>query len=477
MTFSNMASEELIADLLSLIYKRGLPALYRDNNGYLRVIDEDTLSKVSSSLGPNIDNVNNSVRELISQLMNIRVFVSNDINIDFSDFTGTVEDESKITDLNMSTYGVLKANDNDRMIITLNNPIRTSKIFIGQMNVPLCKAIILSEPIPIKPIPNPEIEIGIHYVGEPMIYQVVQSTCRYPLTAPFIMHIINTDDKKLIDRIEIRFIGNQEFDMSFIGLKNSENISIEEDNVGLAKDNTLKSVIDLLKEYEIHELTDLIKDHSNNDNLLIEDTTKPSSPQISDVITFPANDSNGTTLYGANAVIQIKQFAGQVILNASNSDSNNAHTLNYEIDVDGVAYTGSISVAAGGTASKTIDIKQTNPSDNTLNIDIYLWADTSNVITLDSHEEHVYVGTNNTSEEEVISINQDGKEMVNANFGGSASYTFVLRSQYSNDIFTSNTNAILNIEQLIPKSKINLISGTAGTYVYVEGVSVIKKSV
>ena len=241
-------------------------------------------------------------------------------------------------------------------------------------------------------------------------------------------------------------------------------------------DIALSVVRDLLENYEIHELADLIRDYTNSDNLLIADTAKPTTPDISDTITFPANDSKGTTIYGTNAIIQVKQFAGQVILNASNSDSAD-HTLDYEIDVDGVAYTGSFTVPASGTASQTIDIKQTDPADETLNIDIYLWADTANVITLTSHEEHVYVGTDNTSEEIVIAINQDGKEMVNANFGGSASYTFTLRSQYSNNIFASDTNTVLNIEQLLSKSKINLISGTSGTYVYVEGVSVIKKSV
>ena len=212
------------------------------------------------------------------------------------------------------------------------------------------------------------------------------------------------------------------------------------------------------------------------DSLLIANTAKGTTPDVSASYSFPAQDSAGTTLYGTGAVIQIKKFAGRVILNFSNSDTAAAHTAYYEVDLDGVAYTGSVSVPASGTASATIDIEQTDPADGDLTIDIYVWADTANVVTLTSHNIFVGVGTYSTAEDEVIAINREGIQVIATSFDildATYNYTWVIRSQTSGVRLNYLTNDDLYASDILPKTQINMY--VSGSYGYVTGITSIRR--
>lgn len=250
---------------------------------------------------------------------------------------------------------------------------------------------------------------------------------------------------------------------------------------------TLSAIQSLLKEYEINEV-DLspYSTGSVTDNLSIADTAKPATPQISVSHSFPASDSNNVTLYGTSAVIQIKKFAGRVEMHFTNTDSASSHTIYYQIYLDGtlvVDNSAGTSIGMSGTLDAVETIKQSNPADGDLTVDIYLWADTANVITLDYHQVDLYVGTELTSEDEVIDINRDGVETIAVSFDGTdfggtkTDYTWALRSQASNVKLNYLTNGDLYSSDLMPKTKVNLYGSISGEYAYVTGVSALKKEV
>jgi len=98
-----------------------------------------------------------------------------------------------------------------------------------------------------------------------------------------------------------------------------------------------------------------------SDNLLIRETTKPGSPQITENQSIPYEIKSSTC-----NECKVKRIAGQVDLNFTNLDGVNPHTINYQIYVDGqlvVDRSSGFEIGAGSTLAKTELIYQGDPAD------------------------------------------------------------------------------------------------------------------
>jgi len=211
--------------------------------------------------------------------------------------------------------------------------------------------------------------------------------------------------------------------------------------------------------------------------LTISDTAKPDTAQISHDYTAIAKPTAYVSeFYNGYSPLRIRRFAFKTTLSATNSDSVD-HTLNYEIYVDGsLAVSGSFTVPASGSASKTEVYAQVNPTDNTATIEIYLWADTADVITVDETT-IAGVGSESTDEQEVFETYVGGDMALYVNFGatGSASYTWVMRSYYCDARIAYYTDDDLAFDGSAPPIKVMLYTDTSGEIAYVTGIVVMAK--
>ena len=223
-----------------------------------------------------------------------------------------------------------------------------------------------------------------------------------------------------------------------------------------------------------------------SDEISIAATSEPSTPTTTSSLTFPSVDSNNITLYGTSAIIQINKITGRLEMIFTNTDTSNAHTIYYTVELNGttvVDNSAGTSIAAGGTLDAVHQIEQSNPTSGAFDIGIYAWADTANDITLTSHELDVYIGTGLQSLDNIISINQDGIQTIASVFGGTSyggsvtNYTWYLQSQISKANFANAVNSDLYINTLLPKTNIALSGSISGEITYITGISVLKKVV
>ncbi len=212
-------------------------------------------------------------------------------------------------------------------------------------------------------------------------------------------------------------------------------------------------------------------------SITVADTTKPAAPQIS--YTYDSIEKTSlslSSLFDATDMIQIVRFAFKVTLSASNSDTV-SHTLNYEIYVDGsLAASGSVMVPGGGSTTQVEVFAKEYPTDRDALVEVYMWADTADVITV-SVSISAGVGSESTSEQDVIHIFAGGEVAVFASFGatGTAAYTWTLRSIFSDVRLAYYTNDDMVFVAPAPPLKLTLKTDTSGEIAYVTGIVVFSK--
>jgi len=214
-------------------------------------------------------------------------------------------------------------------------------------------------------------------------------------------------------------------------------------------------------------------------SILIADTSKPATPQLTLTHNFPAKDSANVTLYGSSAVIQILKFAGMVTLDFSNSDTVD-HTAYYELDVNGTTFTGSIDVPAGGTATATVDIYVLNPTSNSVTMGVYLWADTADVVTLIAYSVLMGVGTNSTTEDDLVRINRTGYQTLAAHYFAGAGVTQYKARLKTADVYVKLSEVVnddMFASVLLPPTILSALITIGSGYVFITGVQSLKKEV
>jgi len=210
--------------------------------------------------------------------------------------------------------------------------------------------------------------------------------------------------------------------------------------------------------------------------ITISDTSKPDTAQISHTYNaLQKGTLSSDRLYTGQTYIYIRRFAFKTTFSATNSDSAD-HTLNYEIYVDGsLATSGSFTVPANGSATQT-EVYAQVPGDDSATIEIYMWADAANYITVDVTTD-CGVGSESTDEQEVIQILLGGDVAIYASFDatGTASYTWTLRSYYSDVRIAYYTNDDLVFVAPAPYLKLTLYSDTSNEIARVKAITIMAR--
>lgn len=204
------------------------------------------------------------------------------------------------------------------------------------------------------------------------------------------------------------------------------------------------------------------------DNLIISDTTKPASPQITENQSIPYEPKTSTC-----NECKVKRIAGQVDLNFTNLDGANPQTIYYQIYVDGalvIDRSSGFEIGAGNTLAKTELIYQVDPADEDVTTQIYLWVSTADQIRLDDHRVRCGIGAEQSTK--AIEIEKDYQQGIYAEFGTTgASYTYKLKAKHSG-VLLSEGSAALSTSTMLPYTELHLEPQT-DKFAYVTGISLV----
>jgi len=206
------------------------------------------------------------------------------------------------------------------------------------------------------------------------------------------------------------------------------------------------------------------------DNLSIDYTSKPPTPQITYNAQIPYEVKTSTC-----NEIKVKRAAGLVDLNFTNNDAVNPHTIKYQIFVDGslvVDRSTGFEIDAGSTLAKHEVIYQVDPTDQNLNVQVYLWADEIEKIDLDDHQIQAGIGAEQNTK--CLEIQKDYAQGLYAEFhpivAGNSIYR--LKAKYSGATIMTGDGNSFSLSQIIPYTEL-YFEPAANDVIYLTGISLV----
>ena len=204
-----------------------------------------------------------------------------------------------------------------------------------------------------------------------------------------------------------------------------------------------------------------------SDALTITATEKPTTPDLTIAAAIPYTSISST----CNEV-KLKRAAGQVILNFTNLDPSNPHTVYYQIYVDSVLTidnSAGSEIAMGSTLEAIEVLGQADPADATLTVDIYLWVDVTEQIRLDDHRVKAGFGSE-TSAAEAIRIEREAMQGLYAGLLASdTTPAYALMALNSGVSLATGTTSIA-LSTMLPESRLYL-TPPADEFIYFTGIS------
>jgi len=203
------------------------------------------------------------------------------------------------------------------------------------------------------------------------------------------------------------------------------------------------------------------------DDLTITAVAKPSTPDLTISAVIPYTPVSST----CNEV-KLKRAAGQVILNFTNLDGSDPHTIYYQIYVDGVLTvdnsTGDV-IAMGSTLEAIELIGQADPADATLSVTMYFWVDEASQIRLDDHRVKAGFGSESSSAE-AFRIEKESMQGLYATLVASdTTPAYTLKALNSGVTLATGTVSIA-LSTMLPESRLYL-TPPATEFCYLTGIS------